>query len=295
MRAMTALIDDWERAGRYLELMGHRIFVLDRAADEPGARDPVLVLHGFPTSSFDWRPTLPVLARRRRVVIPDYLGFGLSEKPDQRYSIFELADLVVAGVVELGLTSVVLVTHDLGDSVGGELLARALDGRLPFEVAQRVITNGSIYMELVQLSAGQQLLLSLPDERLPEDGAPDQAAIASALRGTFAPESEVASDELDALAALVARDGGNRLLPRTIRYIEERRAHEGRWTGAIERHSSPLTIIWGDLDPIAVWPMADRLARVRPEATLVRLSGVGHYPMLEAPDSFNAALEHALG
>ncbi len=292
---MSVLIDDWERTGRYLDLAGHRIFVVDRAADEPNARDPVLVLHGFPTSSFDWRPALPVLARRRRVVIPDYLGFGLSDKPDQRYSIFELADLVVAGVAELGLASVALVTHDLGDSVGGEVLARSIDGTLPFEVTQRVITNGSIYMELVQLSAGQQLLLSLPDEQLPEGGAPEQSAVADALRGTFAPESVVAGDELDALAALVVRDGGNRLLPRTIRYIEERRVHEGRWTGAIERHPSPLTIVWGELDPIAVWPMAERLSGARPDATLVRLSGVGHYPMLEAPDAFNAAIEHALG
>jgi pimeloyl-ACP methyl ester carboxylesterase len=292
---MSALIEEWEQAGRYLDVAGHRIFVVDRDADAPDGRDPVLVLHGFPTSSFDWRPALPVLARHRRVVISDYLGFGLSDKPDQRYSIFELADVVVAAASALGLARVALVTHDLGDSVGGELLARSIDGTLPFEVTQRVITNGSIYMELVQLSTGQQLLLSLPDEQLPEDGAPDRSALADALRGTFAPASNVSGDELDALAELVVRDGGSRLLPRTIRYIEERRVHEGRWTGAIERHPSPLTIVWGDLDPIAVWPMAERLSAARPDATLVRLSGVGHYPMLEAPDAFTAALEHALG
>jgi pimeloyl-ACP methyl ester carboxylesterase len=71
--------------------------------------------------------------------------------------------------------------------------------------------------------------------------------------------------------------------------------HERRWTGAIETHPAPLHVIWGDLDPVAVWPMAERVASVRTDATLTRLDGVGHYPMVETPARFNAALEQALG
>jgi pimeloyl-ACP methyl ester carboxylesterase len=282
----------WSQLGTEYRSGNHRVFVVDAA--KGGDRDPVLVLHGFPTCSLDWRGALATLGRHRRVVIPDYPGFGLSDKPDQRYSLFEMADVVADVVAQLGIESVALVTHDLGDSVGGELLARSLEGSLGFDITRRVITNGSIYMELVHLSDGQQLLLSLPDEQLPDGGAPDQDAIAAALRGTLAPDAEVDEDELAALAELVVHNGGNRLLPRTIRYIEERRVHEGRWTAAIEAHPSPLTIVWGDVDPIAVWPMAERLHERRADATLVRLAGIGHYPMMEAPAAFNAALDHAL-
>jgi pimeloyl-ACP methyl ester carboxylesterase len=287
-------IDRWEQAGSYRTIGGHRIFVVDRAA-EVERHEPVLVLHGFPTCSYDWRRTIETLAQVRRVVVPDFLGFGLSAKPDAKYSLFEQADLVEAVVAELGLWEVALLTHDMGDSVGGELLARSLDGALGFDVTNRVITNGSIYMELVQLSDGQKLLLMLPDQMLDEDQAPDRAAVATALRGTLAPDASVDDGELEMLAELVVRDRGSRLLPRTIRYIEERRVHEGRWTGAIERHPAPLTIVWGDVDPIAVWPMAERLHSARPDATLVRLDGIGHYPMLEASEAFDAAVEHALG
>jgi pimeloyl-ACP methyl ester carboxylesterase len=287
-------VGQWEGEGSYHELAGERVFVVERAG-ERAELEPVLVLHGFPTCSHDWRGPLETLARRRRVVMPDFPGFGLSAKPDRRYSLFEQADVVAALIAELGLTEFALVTHDMGDSVGGELLARTLEGALPCEVTRRVITNGSIYMELVQLSVGQQLLLAAPDEIVPADQAPDRDAIAGALRGTLAPDASVDQAELDTLADLVVHDGGNRLLPRTIRYIEERRKHERRWYEAIERHASPLTIVWGDVDPIAVWPMAERLHAARPDATLVRLEGIGHYPMLEAPDAFNAALEHALG
>jgi pimeloyl-ACP methyl ester carboxylesterase len=281
----------WEQLGSYRDVGGHRLFVVDQGE---GDADPVLVLHGFPTCSLDWEPVLPALTARGRVVIPDYLGFGYSDKPDQAYSLFMQADLVAEVAQQLGLERVSLVTHDLGDSIGGELLARSLDGTLGFEVARRVITNGSVYMDLVQLSDGQKLLLSLPDEQLPADGAPDAGAVAFALRNTLAPDADVDQAALDALGELVVHGGGNRLLARTIRYIEERRVHEGRWTGAIERHESPLTIVWGDVDPIAVWPMAERLHERRPDATLVRLEGIGHYPMLEAPDAVSAALDHAL-
>jgi pimeloyl-ACP methyl ester carboxylesterase len=274
-------------------VLGHRIFVVDRAPRDVGdAGLSVLVLHGFPTSSHDWHRVLDPLTRRRRVVLLDFLGFGLSDKPDQRYSLFEQADVVEAVARDAGLTEVALVTHDMGDSVGGELLARSLDGTLSFEVTRRVLTNGSVYIDMAHLTDGQQLLLTLPDERLTEPLGHD--ALVDALRATLAPESGVPDDDLDVAAELILRHGGDRLLPRTIRYVEERREHEGRWTGAIEHHPAPLTIVWGAADPIAVWPMAERVHAARPDATLVRLKGIGHYPMLEAPDAFAAALDHAL-
>jgi pimeloyl-ACP methyl ester carboxylesterase len=283
----------WEARGGRHRVLGHDVFVVDCAPTAgESAGPPLLVLHGFPTSSHDWVRVLDALARQRRVMLLDFLGFGLSGKPDQRYSLFEQADLVEGVARELGLGEVVLVSHDMGDSVAGEVLARSLDGTLPFDVTRRVLTNGSVYIGMAHLTDGQQLLLSLPDERLAEGLGHD--ALVDALRGTFAPDSDVPDGYVRAAADLIVRDGGDRLLPRTIRYVEERHEHEGRWTGAIERHPAPLSIVWGDLDPVAVWPMAERLHEARPDATLVRLRGVGHYPMLEAPDVFAAAFEHAL-
>jgi pimeloyl-ACP methyl ester carboxylesterase len=274
-------------------LLGHDVFVVDVPAVREEA-EPVLVLHGFPTSSFDWRLALDVLSARRRVVLLDYPGYGFSDKPDVKYSLFAGADVVEACAQAVGLTDVALVTHDVGDSIGGEILAREIDGTLGFHVTRRVITNGSIYMDLVQLTDGQKFLLGLPDEALPEGQGLNADGTAAGLKFTFAPDSAVDPDELASMAELVIRNGGGRLLPRIVRYIEERRVHEGRWTGAIEAHPSPVNIIWGDVDPVAVWPMAQRLAERRAEANLERLDGVGHYPMVEAPDRFNAALAKAL-
>jgi pimeloyl-ACP methyl ester carboxylesterase len=283
----------WRAAGRTVNVGGVAVFVRDQPAVDPDPDlPPLLVLHGFPTCSFDFASVLPALAARRRVVLPDHLGHGLSAKPDRRYGIRMLADAIEGAVVALGIDEVDLLTHDVGDSVGGELLARSLDGELPFAVRRRVLTNGSIYMDLAQLSTGQQLLLSLPDEAT--DLITEEAWIGG-LRNTFAPSSEVDDDELAALWRLTSHEEGHRMLPRTIRYIEDRRREERRYTGPIETHPSPLGVVWGKLDPIAVYAMAERLVAARPGTPLITLEDVGHYPMLEAPDRFAAAVLELLG
>jgi pimeloyl-ACP methyl ester carboxylesterase len=286
---MSALVDAWRDRGRDLVLGGQRIFTVDLPATGPVAAPPLLVLHGFPTSSFDFRAVVDDLARDRRVVLFDYLGFGLSAKPDRPYRLVDQADLAVALVAELGIDRLGLLTHDIGDTVGGELLARQLEGTWDVEVTDRTLTNGTVFMDLVQLSEGQRLLESLPDERLP-DGVLGRDGVLGGLVGTFGPDADVDSTELDAQWALISAQGGERLLPRLARYIEERRRSEARFTPPIVDHPSPLVVVWGTDDPIAVPAMADRLAASRPDARVVRLDGVGHYPMVEAPARFLAAL-----
>ncbi|HVX22263.1 MAG TPA: alpha/beta hydrolase [Acidimicrobiales bacterium] len=285
----------WEAAGRYRQLAGHRVFVADLPATSAERDHPLLVVHGFPTSSFDFHLVVDRLRVERRVVLVDLVGFGLSDKPDLAYRVDLLADVVAAAAADRGLATVSLLTHDLGDTVGGELLARQQDGRWPVRVHRRVVTNGSIYIDMARLTDGQQLLLSLPDQRLP-DGAPvSEDGLAAAVAATFAAGSRVDPAETAAAAELAAHHGGLSLLPRLVRYIEERRRNERRFTGAVESHPSPLTVVWGDEDPVAVAAMASRLQAARPDATVTWLDGVGHYPMLEDPVRFADAVLDGLG
>lgn len=300
---------DWVERAHELEAAGERVAVWDLppgtsgTAAEPGeptgtsgSTYPLLVLHGFPTSSIDFVRVLEALNAERRVVLLDYPGFGLSVKPDRAYSLFEQADVVESVAQQLSLEDVDLLTHDMGDSIGGELLARSLDGDLNFGVRRRVITNGSIYLARAQLTDGQQFLRALPDELLPEDTAPDQRALTDALADLVAPGLQgnpVIVAALRESAGLICHGGGDRLLARTIRYVDERSVHESRWTGAIETHSAPLTILWGRHDPIAVAGMASTLHQRRPDSQLVWLDA-GHWPMIERPTEFATALRQAL-
>jgi pimeloyl-ACP methyl ester carboxylesterase len=293
--AGDALAAEWASEGDRLDVGGHAIWHRRVAAATDRGNDPLLVLHGFPTSSIDWQPVLGDLAAERDVVLVDVLGFGLSDKPDLRYGIKLWADGVAGVVAHLGLERVDLLTHDMGDTVGGELLARDLDGDLAFSIGRRVLTNGSIYIDMAQLTDGQQLLLSLPDAIEPMVGADEGASFRRGVHATFAAGAPDDDPVLGAATALAARDGGLELLPRTIRYIEDRRAEESRFTGAIESHPSPLGVVWGEEDPVAVHAMARQLTERRAATPLVTLDGVGHYPMVEAPARFAACVLDLLG
>lgn len=287
---MNPLAASWRARGTFVDLGGHRIFTVDIPARGPDQHAPLLVLHGFPTSSFDFHRVADRLAARRRVLLFDMLGYGLSDKPDRAYDMGVQADLAMAFVAALGVDRLGLLTHDVGDTVGGELLARHLEGGWEVSVTDRMLTNGSIYVAMARLSAGQQFLLGLPDARLAGDSPVSGDTVAAGVAATFSPGSVIDPEELAAQGEMVTHHDGHRLLPRLIRYIEERRRSERRFTGAIEQHPAPLTVVWGADDPIALPTMADRLLRARPDVSLTVLDGVGHYPMVEAPDRFVGAL-----
>ena len=203
------------------------------------------------------------LAANRRVLLFDMLGYGLSEKPDIAYNFALHADIAMAFVDALGVDRLGMLTHDVGDTLGGELLARQLEGGWEVEITDRALTNGSIYMDLTQLSDGQRFLLALPDRRLPDDTSLDPGTVMAGVIATFGSGSVVDDEEIAAQREMIAHLDGHLLLPRLIRYVEERRRSEERFTGAIERHPSPLVVVWGTEDPIAVPAMAERLCRIR--------------------------------
>ena len=278
------VVDTWQARGRDRLLAGRRVFTIDEGPRDGGDEPPIVLLHGFPTCSFDWRAVLDRLVPTRRVLTLDLLGYGLSEKPDIAYPLGLQADIVNALLADAGLTGkgVALVTHDMGDSVGGELLARDLDGRLAATVVSRVLTNGSIYIEQAHPRVGQRLLLLVGDRSVPLPMV--EALFRRGLPEVFGPHTPPSAEEMDAQWRLLSRDGGAQRYPRLIRYYRERSLRQPRWTGAIVRHPSPLHVVWGDRDPVAGMDMVTRLRDERPDLTLTVLEGIGHFPMIEAPE-----------
>ncbi len=286
MSGLPAAVSDWMDAGRFLDHEGNRIFVVDTNS-HPGRF--VFILHGFPSSSFDWHRVVPELAKRTRVVTFDFLGYGFSDKPPgARYSLYEQADLAEAVAAEVGIQRCVLVAHDMGDTVAAELLKRSTEGELPFTIERTILTNGSIFIDMAQLSAGQQLLLQMPDEQLPEPL--ELEGFKPGLRETFSAEHQPSEEELEAMLTLLRRDGGDRLLPRLIRYVEERRANQPRWTSGLVDHAGPVTAVWGEQDPIAVVGMAHHLRELRPDTEVVTWPDVGHWPSIEVPERVTEAI-----
>jgi pimeloyl-ACP methyl ester carboxylesterase len=261
--------------GRYLEFRGRKLFIWER-----GEGRPLLALHGFPSSSRDWWE-LAARMPQRRVIAFDIPGFGLSDKSaDGDYSMFTYADAVEEVVRQLGITDCDLLAHDMGDTVAAELLARATEGKLRFIIDRCVLLNGSIFIDMARLTSGQKLLLRMKPRK--RRGPMPVRPFRLQLRRTFA--NDPPRGTLQTMEQLLRHDGGARMLPVTIRYIEERRRNHDRWSAALVDYPGELIAVWGEGDPVAVPEMVDRLVGLRPSTIVVRWSDVGHWPHIEAPE-----------
>jgi pimeloyl-ACP methyl ester carboxylesterase len=285
---LTSRVTTWREAGRFTEIAGRRIFVRERDGSPGDAR--VVFLHGYPSSSFDWRHVFEKLPGRRLIAF-DFLGFGLSDKPrDQRYSLGTQADIAEAVVAAHGEGAVTLVAHDMGSSVATELLARDLEGRLSFALSSTLLFNASLVRERASLLWGQKLLLSplgalaarLTNER----------SFRRQFGGIFSREHPLSEDEAADQWSLLAHNRGHRLLDRLIFYNHERVGAPGRrWHEALRAWPGRLELAWAGQDPICTEAVLEAVLELRPHADLSRLERLGHYPQIEAPDRTIAVIE----
>src|SRR5579863_157382 len=102
---------DLRALGTMHRLMGHDVFVADFEPSVSDEVEPLLVIHGYPSSSFDFAAVVPRLAERRRVVLVDLLGYGFSDKPNIAYTMALQADVVVALTASLGIDRMAMLTH----------------------------------------------------------------------------------------------------------------------------------------------------------------------------------------
>lgn len=282
----------WEAGGEYFDFAGRRIF-FRRGGNWADADSPaLLLLHGFPSASWDWQRVWDDLCRRQRVVAPDFLGFGCSDKPPgHRYTIAEQADLVDGLTRALGLQRVHLLAHDYGDTVAQELMARTLAGAprgagAP-ELASVCLLNGGLFPEAHRPRPVQRLLAGRFGGWIARRMT--RQAFGRSFSAVFGPHSRPSEQELDGFWSLLQRGDGVRAVPQLIGYMAERRRHRERWVGALQRWRHPLCVIDGMLDPVSGAQMVARLRQLVPQAQVVELEEIGHYPQWEAPERVLAA------
>jgi haloalkane dehalogenase len=111
--AAPSLSPDFPFASHYADVHGSKMHYIDE-----GEGDPVLFLHGNPTSSYLWRNIIPYLTPDARCLAPDLIGMGKSDKPDLQYRFFDHVKYVDGFIETLGLTELTFVIHDWGSALG---------------------------------------------------------------------------------------------------------------------------------------------------------------------------------
>jgi pimeloyl-ACP methyl ester carboxylesterase len=262
---------------------GHRIAFRRR-----GVGPTLLMLHGFPTWSYDYAAVASDLARDHDVITLDFLGYGASDKPNPyAYSVPESADVVEDLVAHLGVKSMRLLIHDYGVIVGQELLDRASRGQLGFAIDSLVVLNAGIVYSAYRPTRMQKLLIRPIVGKLLASrvSAARVRAALDAVRG-----SALTDSEFDDLWLGMSRDNGNKLWHLLIKYNAERPIHHRRWEEALANWNGPLHLVWGLDDPVSGRHVLEQATRVLPHATVTELAGVGHFPQSEAPQDVAAAV-----
>lgn len=279
-------LDDWRAQSQAFHFRGHTIRYW--TAGDTQAQ-PLLLIHGFPSASWDWHRLWAPLAERYRLIACDMLGFGYSAKPrGHAYSLLEQADLQQALLAHIGEQRAVhVLAHDYGDSVAQELIARHQEGRL--QLASCVFLNGGLFPETHHPVRVQKLLLGPLGLLLGRLFS--RRKLAQSFARIFGPHTRASEAELDALWQLVAYNNGPAVMHRLIRYMPERRQQRQRWVTAMQATTLPMRVIDGAFDPISGAHMVARYRELIADADTVLLDGIGHYPQLEAPAE---VLEHYL-
>jgi pimeloyl-ACP methyl ester carboxylesterase len=280
----------WRDAGAIEEALGRRLFVRRRG---DGEGTLLLFLHGFPSSSYDWRALFELRAAGEAMLAFDFLGFGLSEKPrDHEYTLAWQADAAEELVRRSGATRVFVVGHDMGTSVATELMARDLRGELGFGMSGALLFNGSMLLHLAKPTVGQRLLRSPLGPVFAQ--LTSERSFRAQFSRIFSPEHPLGDEEAVDQWSLLVHGGGQRIAHKTIHYMDERERFTERWHGALRDWPGALTLAWGMHDPVARTAVLDGLRELRPGVEAIELPDAGHYPQVEQPELISAAIDTAL-
>ncbi len=282
-RIVDIPLQNWIADARYHEFDGHRI-----AWWTAGEGRPLLLVHGYPTSSWDWNRIWTTLARDRQLIACDMLGFGLSDKPSSGYSIHRQTDLQESLLKSLDIEEYDAVVHDYGVSVGQALLERRNAGHGKAELGRMVFLNGGLFPEQHQ---------PLPIQKL---GTGPFGFIVGMMMNrrrfgenflqVFGPRTRPTDAELDDFWQLISHNRGHRLAHKLLHYIADRREHRDAWVGALQQSAVPIKLINGGADPVSGRHLYDYFREMVPDAEAVCFDDIGHYPQTEAPSRVLAEL-----
>jgi pimeloyl-ACP methyl ester carboxylesterase len=267
---------------RYATVQGRRLFYR-----EAGPADaPVLVLlHGFPTSSFMFRGLIPALADRYHVIAPDHLGFGLSDAPSPDefdYTFDALAELTEGLLSQLGVSRYAVYVQDYGAPIGWRLILNQPDA-----ITAIITQNGNAY-EAGFVESFWETVWAYHREQTPDtEAAIRQALTLEAIKWQYLTgvpdETVVSPDTWHHDFNLVSRPGNDRVqLALFLDYASNPplypRLHE-----YLRARQTPLLAVWGEGDEIFGPAGARAFADDLPDARIYLLEG-GHFLLESALD-----------
>lgn len=276
MGALPTQLSHWKQSGQYHSFYDHNIFY-----KKEGDGDVILLLHGFPTSSWDWHKVWPSLVQNYCLLAFDFLGFGFSDKPRNiHYSIELQADLTEHFLSANNITGFHILAHDYGDTIAQELLHRSqTQSNYQFEIKTVCLLNGGIYPEAIKPLRIQKLL-SGPFGFL-ISAVTNEWIIRKRFTSIFAADKQPSDKEWNEFWAVINYNNGKNISYKLSDYMNQRIRNQKKWSDSLTNCRPPLKLIIGAEDPISGINIAKVFRKKVSYPNVEVLEEVGHYPQVE--------------
>jgi len=260
----------------------------------PGDAPVVLLLHGFPTSSFQYRELIPRLADRYRVIAPDLPGFGFTVVPDERryqYTFDSLAKTMLAFTHALNLTKYAMYVFDYGAPTGLRMAMQR-----PERVTAIVSQNGNAYEEGLG-DAWQPIQRYWREPTLEHRNAIRAGLNVEGLRHEYSvgilDPTLIKPEGYTLDAALLARPGNVDIqLDLFLDYANNVKLYP-KFQEYFRSAQPPLLAVWGRFDPYFIPPGAEAFPRDNPNAT-VQFLETGHFALETHVEEVASAMRNFL-
>ena len=281
-------LSQWRSSGHFLNVDGQQVFYKTE-----GTGPVLLLIHGYPTASFDWAKIWPKLTTQFHCVTLDMPGFGFSDKSPKKYLIKEQADAISEVIRHLGITSAHVLSHDYGDTVAQEMMAQQLENNLAFNIESLHLLNGGLFPETHRALPIQKLLLS------PIGGLLirflNKNAIRKSMHNIFGSNTPPSDQDIDDFWTLISANNGHQHMHLLLDYMKQRKQYRERWVSALQNANAPLRLTVGMADPISGAHMVARYKQLIPNADVIEFDQIGHYPQIESAEAVLKSMTSFLG
>lgn len=257
----------------------------------------LLLIHGYPVSSYDWHCVWDDLSTEFTLIAPDMLGMGFSDKPAGfAYTIAQHAQMHQALLKHLQIRQTHVVAYDLGVNVVQEMLAMKQEESTESDMHHMVditditFLNGGICPEAYKPRWIQRLLAS----RLGAWIGPKipQAIFKKTIGKLFGAQTQPSAELLADFWTLYAHGGGRLMNHRVGKFWLDRLKQRHRLVNATLNADIPMQLINGAADPNSGWHMAMAFKHLKPDIFVLKLEGIGHWPQIERAQEVAAAVKY---
>jgi pimeloyl-ACP methyl ester carboxylesterase len=272
----------WRDKGQTIDVNGHQIFYI-----KEGSGPNLLILHGYPFSSFEWKYVWKNLVKEYTVFTFDFLGMGFSDKPkDHDYSFHEHCEIINFLVEFWGIKQTHILSHDLGVSIVQELLARDLASQNCFRIQSVAFMNGGLFMDSYKPRMIQRLLSQSPKPigKLLSKLL-TKKKLEKSVKSVFGPHTQPTKHLINQFWDILNHNDGKSIAYLIGRLVFNKVKHQERWISTMQNTKIPMCFINGPFDPNSGIHMANRYKVLIPKPN-VKLLGqnIGHWPQIEDPN-----------